>query len=199
MYISIPFCQINCLQECQSCYIIRLLLKGVNMSSISYKDLVNDLSNVLISFIEPMNLKFFFADRETSLKEIFMKSGFMPLFLYDKQPFIDYALRHKKIDKFDNDAFATLHFQEDPNSYFNLKIDLIHNLFNEDILITENSTVVYDSLLYSLATKILSEKDFFIEGNKVFLDEKYSTFINEFQHNSIQEVVEETKVKGGTV
>lgn len=169
------------------------------MSSISYKDLVNDLSSVLISFIEPMNLKFFFTDKETTLKEVFMKSGFMPLFLYDKQSFINYTLRHKKIDKFDTEAFAKLHFQEDSNSYFNLKIDIVHNLFNEDLLIAENSNALYESLLYSLATKILSEKDFIVRGNKVSLDEKYCTFMNEFQNSFIQPVSELQKITGGAV
>lgn len=188
------------MQQYQKCYIMKFhLSKGVVMSSISYKDLVNDLSNVLISFIEPMNLKFFFADKETTLKEVFMKSGFMPLFLYDKQSFINYTLRHKKVGKFDTEAFAKLHFQEDSNSYFNLKIDLVHNLFNEDILIVENSQTLYDSLLYSLATKILSEKDFVITGNKVSLDEKYCIFMNEFQSGFIQQIPELQKVKGEAV
>lgn len=145
------------------------------MSGISYKDLVNDLSKVLISFLEPLNLKFYFGDDEIQLKEVFMKSGLMPLFLYDKQPFINYSLRHKKVESVDEEAFAKLHMQT-AHSFLNFKFDIIHNLFNDDLLKTEQTN--YDFLVFSLATKILSEDSLTSKGNNVYLDSLYVDFVS---------------------
>lgn len=164
------------------------------MSGISYKDLVNDLSKILISYIEPLNLKFFLQDSEVSLKEVFMKSGLMPIFLYDKQPFINFSLRHKKIQHTEDNAFAKLHFQQDNVSFCNIKVDIIHNLYNDDLFKTEDA--LYQSLLYGLATKILSEKDFEVKGKKVLLDSKVMEF-NKAITSEIKEQISDTeRVKG---
>ena len=164
------------------------------MSGISYKDLVNDLSKILISYIEPLDLKFFLQDNEISLKELFMKSGLMPIFLYDKQDFINYCLRHKKIQHTEENAFAKLHFQKDNVSFCNIKVDIIHNLYNDDLFKTEDT--LYQSLIYHLATKILSEKDFEIKGKKLFLDSKVMEF-NKAINSEIKEQIAETeRVKG---
>ncbi len=164
------------------------------MSGISYKDLVNDLSQVLISFIEPMNLKFHFGEMEVSVSEVFAKCGLMPLFLYDKQSFINYSLRHKKIDQSDTEAFAKIHIQEEKNSFCNIKIDIVHNLFNADLYIPDNS--IYESLLYSLAAKILGEKDFIVKGKHVYLDDKYDDYFKHITNEHIPRVPEFEKVKG---
>lgn len=164
------------------------------MSGISYKDLVNDLSQVLISFIEPMNLKFHFDGTEVLISEVFAKSGFMPLFLCDKQSFINYSIRHKKIDKFDTEAFAKLHFQEDNVSFCNIKIDIVHNLYNEDLLAIDNS--IYETLLYSLASKILGEKDFVVKGKNIYLDDKYSNYLQHVSTHTSPKVTEFEKIKG---
>lgn len=164
------------------------------MSVISYKDLVNDLSHVLISFVEPMNLSFYFEDTEISIAEVFSKSGFMPIFLYDKQDFINYSLRYKKIDKLEIDAFAQLHFQRELNSYLNLTIDIVHNLFNEDLFQIDNS--IYDSTLYSLAAKILSDQDLIFDKHCIYLDSKYDHFITLFNEKHVQENPIIEKIKG---
>lgn len=164
------------------------------MSGISYKDLVNDLSKILISYIEPLDLKFFLQDNEVSLKELFMKSGLMPIFLYDKQDFINYSLRHKKIQHTEESAFAKLHFQKDNVSFCNIKVDIIHNLYNDDLFKTEDT--LYQSLIYNLATKILSEKDFEVKGKKVFLDSKVMEFNNAINSEIKEQIASTERVKG---
>lgn len=165
------------------------------MSAISYRDLVSDLSHVLISFVEPMNLKFYFADTELYISEVFSKSGFMSFFLYDKQPFIDYSLRYKKIDKLNVDSFATIHFQPETDSILNVRVDIIHNLFDEHLVKLDNS--IYDSFLYSLASKILSDEDLVVSGNKVYLDHKFEPFFNSLNYLNTQKEPIIEKIKGG--
>lgn len=164
------------------------------MSAISYKDLVNDLSSILISFIEPMNLKFYFQNIEVSISEVLTKSGFMPIFLFDKQDFINYSLRHKTIDKLDTEAFAKLHFQTDMKAFLDLKIDIVHNLFTDDILNIDNS--IYDSTLQSLAIKILSDKCLIIEKNSVHIDTKYEEFCKSFNEKNLEGSIIIEQIKG---
>lgn len=152
------------------------------MKGISYKDLTNDLSNILISFIEPLNLKFLLSYEEITLKELFAKSGLMPLFLYDKQSFINTQLQNKTVNKSNTPAFAKLHFHLNSDSILTFKIDIVHNLLNTNDFINEKPNDIYETLLYDLASQILNEKIFFILDNKIILDKKYDIFISQFKN-----------------
>lgn len=167
------------------------------MSNISYKDFVNDLSNILTSYLEPLKLQFFFGDQELTTKEVFMKAGCMSMFLYDKQAFIDYNLRHKKIPVVHSDAFAQIHSEEMTDSYFGFKIEIVHNLVNNDLYRVD--TTLYENLLYSLAYKILNEKDFVVKGKKVYLDDKYNEFINNFEKVGFQKSSQVPTINGDKV
>lgn len=166
------------------------------MSNFSDKDFVNDLSKLLTSYLEPLNLQFLFSDQELTLDEVFMKAGGMPMFLYDKQDFINYNLRHKKVPDGKADAFARIHSEPTEDSYFGFKIELIHNLVNNDLYQSENSTSLYENLLYSLAYKILSEKDFKANGKQVMLDNKYTQFMNHFNEVQFQKATQVSNVTG---
>lgn len=167
------------------------------MSNISYKDFVNDLSNILISYLQPLKLQFVFGGQELSSKEVFMKAGTMAMFLYDKQSFIDQQLLNKKIAVINADAFAQIHSEAMNDSYFGFKIEIVHNLVNNDLYRVDTS--IYENLLYCLAYKILNEKDFTVKGKTIYLDEKYNEFINNYSQIILEKSSKVPEINGDKV
>jgi hypothetical protein len=180
-------------------------------SEFSYKDFVDDLKNILISYLKPLNLEFSLFETEESssvrfsVDEAFMKIGAMPLFLYDKQSFIDeYLSENSELFTEDCEPFASVNFFTNyDNSYFNTKIDIEHNLFvNNHCYEQENN--LYDGLLFALAKTILTQKDLLIRNNSVSLTPLYEKF-KEFMIPSLEIVNSEVpislpinfKVRGG--
>ena len=72
---------------------------------------------------------------------------------------------------------------------------IVHNLFNEHLINVDNS--IYDSFLYTLASKILSDQDLVVSGNKVYLDNKFEPFVNSLNYSNTQKEPIIEKIKGG--
>lgn len=146
------------------------------MTGFTYRDIVHDLSHVLILFTEPMNLQFSFQNTPIFLQEVFSPSGFLPIFIYDKQDFINQHLRYKNKPQQDMPFFASFELEQADSyaeSYFDSKIVVKHNLLND---FNTAGYSLYDDLIYSLAEKILSDQDLVVQDNIIALDFKYNIF-----------------------
>lgn len=170
-------------------------------TQISQTDLVAELKQVLIGYLEPLNLTYFFAKEPLSLDELFMKHGGMPMFLYDKQPIVDKFIKNINAQVGEEKYFAKLVLKNDENdSYFGFGIEVLHNLTDNNHY--TNITVHFQELVLLLAKSILSASVFVIDKENmqhVYVDGAYKKLVN---HRNNSEFFKETitfetfKIKG---
>lgn len=163
----------------------------MNNTQISYNNnIINDLKNILIGYLEPLSLKFMIGQDNLSLDQVFLENGGMPLFLYDKQPFINQYIHELNTQ---NNYTSPLFFAQivveraDP-SYFGSKIEVEHNLTLHDNCIPEQKH--YHQFVLALARNILSQESLIFNGEKVSLDKcwfGYDQFIKEIVMKQLQD------------
>lgn len=150
--------------------------------TISYKDMVFDLSIILTNMLRPFNVKYIFDDNELEIDEVFMKCGCMPIFLINKQEFINKFLANKKLEYYSDEPYAEIILHNSESSFFNLKVEIQHNLYNTDYY--KKDVKVYCELIEALVFEILNEDilNYDKENNTIKLDNNYDSiwqFINQ--------------------
>lgn len=157
------------------------------MIGISYKNFIDDLSTVLISFVSSMNISFSLYDEEVLLETLFSPQEMFVLFLYDKQSFINYSLRYKYFDGTDTPLFLHLNLQHDNSHKFcSLTTHIKHNIIDKE---------AYDTLIYSLAENILNDKDFTVNKKIIEVDHKFNDFLNNGENFILEVENKEQKQK----
>lgn len=139
-------------------------------------DLLNDLSNYLIGFLQPFNLKFFWAQNEKGedeiyLYEVFMINGGLSLFLFNTEEIIENYVKNKKNSDGEDLKIDILFIEQHEDTYFGFYPKIRHNLIGNNLY--HNDTSMYYDFIDYLAKYILQEKGLSFKEDKVYIDQLY--------------------------
>ena len=134
--------------------------------------LTNDLQDSLITIFENSELTFIWEQEKLHIDDVFKTNCLLPIFLYDKQRFVNKFCS----DKFNNKYFAQVILKQSPESILNFVVHIEHNF---------NKKEQYNLFIKFLISLILIDSCF---GSKTInLDDKFNNFQNTLIQSFSQE------------
>lgn len=154
--------------------IIKTEVEKINMGN----DLAIDISQYLMGYLSQFNIQYYIETEKLNIYETFKLWGGLPLFLFDKQDFINDYINRLNKNNGTNFYVQLEMIQHEPDNYFGYIPNLKHNLIKEDYYKT-NKQYYYD-FIKALTYHILNKANFSIDknslDNKIYLDSLFNNF-----------------------
>lgn len=151
------------------------------INDITTNKFVADLVTILKGYLNKYNLPFYLQNEKISINELLDPKEFLPIFLFDKQRLLNNIVDN--INEQHNTLFcAILTFKN--NSKSQDTIDLSVNI-EENISSNPKYQLIYRNLLITLAKSILTQKDIYVENNKIYIDKLYSKLVQAYHSQQI--------------
>lgn len=133
-------------------------------------DLIMEITNILISIYDKLETNLIFNNKEIYTETAFINNGFLPMFLYNKQKFIDKFCNEELSDG----TFIHFNYSHNNHAYLALNAIVSHNISNE---------LDYQKTLKFISLLILQDPNLAIGNQEIDLSPYYENFLHNFNQS----------------
>lgn len=160
----------------------------MNTINISHRDIILDLSEQLINYLEPLDLTFYFGDDKISLEETFASFGGLGLFLFDKKDKIKEIIEQLQFKREDGQPYQVemIAVEKNDSTYFGFEFVFSHNLI--EFVYYKTHDKAYWEFVLSLTKAILEDKSLHVsktDKKSIYLDKIYENMIEHINTNKL--------------